>query len=369
MSYGQSISESIALTTTHTPIPREVVEHALSLRQSHALEISGDEASKRLGIENLSPQDQYLFRTRVFGGIAVKTALASFHADIPSFYSLDEDAQKQELAILTNEYVAQATDNSPSQLLQTYNGTEIFPHIPNNLVRSWVYSARQAETSVAQRLKTLAAYINVTPGSFPPAPYHVRPMGENDVTLVQAFGRDSITDKELAGVSSVQEKVSDDTVVMEYLDGISFKPGPSNIDLADIVAGQLTSENPVEQILQWEVTYALYQKYPELYKKYRNYLHSVWPHGEFYPTYEVKQDSIAIMDQIGLINPSELAHGDMMARAVGILEKLGVQPDPIAADISYDPESTQPHVRTANAFLGREVLARVEHILRGRVRF
>jgi hypothetical protein len=263
----------------------------------------------------------------------------------------------------------QITFGDPGALLQAAPRQDVLSHIPNQFVRSWVFDARRAETSAVESFKALGSYINLIPGTFPSKPYYIKPMGENDVTLVQAFGRDTVTDKELVTIRDKREQLKDDDVMMGYLDEIKFMPGPSNIDLAATVANELESDTPIEQVVQWEVAYALYQGHTTTYNRYRNYIHMLWPHSEFYPTYEVKQDSVAVMDQLGLYNAQELAHPDMMARAVGILHKLGVQADPLPARIRYDPESTQPHVHSAGAFIGREALARIEHALRGRVSF
>lgn len=368
MSYLETVANTVDIRALPIPTSRGVVEHALSLRNSTEMLEASSAAHGSLELSCLSKEDQNLFQTRIFGGSATKFALASYYSEAPSLYSLSVDDQLKELEELSNRYAAHNLGD-PHVLLQATPRQGTLTHIPNGLVRSWVFNTRRAKTSNLERLKAIESYINVIPGTFPPSPYYIKPMGENDVTLVQAFGRDTITDSELITVRGTREQLEDDDMMMLHLDDIEFKPGPSNIDLAEKVADLLQSDTPPEQVLQWEVAYALYQQHPAVYKRYRNYIHTLWPHNGFYPTYEVKQDSVEVMDQFGLYNAQELAHPDMMARAVAILEKLGVQPDPLSADIRYDPGSTQPHVHSAGAFIGREVLARIEHILRGRVSF
>jgi hypothetical protein len=369
MSYIETVIGSVNPDASFPPASREVVEHALSLRDSSEVLEASSAASYALELDQLSETNQNLFQTRIFGGLAVKLALTSHFSTEPGLSRLSPDDQLEELENLTNRYAVTNRNVDLYALLAAPSQRNDLSSIPNALVRSWVYDARNAEVSFKDRLKAIEAYINVTPGTFPPKPYAIKPMGDNDTTLIQAFGRDTFTDAELVMIKKTREALGNDTTMMEFLRDKQFEPGHSNIDLAKKMAENLTSEAPIEQIAQWEVVFALYRDYPEIYASYRHYIHTLWPHSGFYPTYEVKKDSVDVMDKFGLYNAQELAHPDMMARAVGILEKLGVQPDPIAADVRYDPGSTQAHVRDAEAFKGRERLARIEHVLRGRVRF
>lgn len=369
MQYIDSVLNEIPKRLETHPLPKEIVSHALGLRNSQSVHEASVTAAETIGLPSeLSPEDQYLFHTRIFGKQATKFALASYRSDTESLYNLSEADQSEVFAALSEDYANALTYANPNTLLTGAVEVSSFAHIPNQLVRGWVYDTRRSQLTLTDKLKSVISYSNVTPGTFPPKPYHINPISDNDITLVQAFGRDSVTDEELISIRTMQEKLKDNDTMMAYLDSTHFLPGPSNEALADTVAEQLFASKPIEQAVQWEVTYALYKNHPIVYKKYSNYIHTLWPHSGFYPTYEVKEDSVAIMDKIGLYNAQELAHPDMMARAVGILEKLGIQPDPLLADIPYDPESTQPHVRSAGKFLGREALARVEHVLRRRVR-
>jgi hypothetical protein len=368
MSVLQSVESTAFPASSFQPAPREVIEHALSLRTAAFSEIAADDAIQSLGIsEALSLEDSALFRTRVFGRLTTKLAIGSHYADGPSLVILTDDNQKQELQQLFSQYAAIHAGEDPAELLKSADDG-VLNDIPHSLVRSWVYSARRAEIGLGERAKAVWSYLNVKPGSYPPQPYFVKPMGNNDVTLVQAFGRDTVTDEGLVTIRDKRQELGSDTAMMYYLDNIRFQPGPSNIALAEVVADQLRKA-PIEQVLQWEVTYALYARYPLLYERYENYIHTLWPHTNAYRTFEVKRDSIEVMDKFGLYNPAELAHGDMMARAMPIINKLGVQADPIAANIPYDPLSTQPYVRDAKTFTGREALVRGEHLLFGRVSF
>lgn len=367
MEYTASILENAAGSNATTPLPREVVTRALDLRNSAQVHEASIDAAKVLELSSLSAEDHHLFITRVFGNQAIKFVFASQRSGQQDFFTLAEHDQSDVLATLSDTYAAAYQDNNPSELLTNATESELFARIPNTLIRAEVYATRRNNMTLADKTRSLNAYLNILPATFPASPYHIAPIGENDITLVQAFGRDSITDDELVTIRDMQEQLGDDTAMMAYLDSINFEPGPSNNALADRVATQLLAA-PIEQALQWEVAYALYKGHRAVYDAYKNYTHTLWPHSGFYPTYEVKQDSVAVMDRFGLYNAEEFAHRDMMARAVGILEKLGVQPDPVLADIPYDPESTQPHVHSARTFMGREALARVEHILRRRVR-
>ena len=103
--------------------------------------------------------------------------------------------------------------------------------------------------------------------------------------------------------------------------------------------------------------------------RYSRYIHTVWPKSDFYPTYEVKADSIAVMDEIGVYNPIELAHPDMMARAYAILGQKGVWADVLASEVPFDARSIQAQVRGPLPWTIRETATRAEHVLFNRVKF
>ena len=375
MDYIESINNAYRVPLAPTIVPTEIVDHALSLRFSEQVKGAGADAVHRLGLTEVSPEDRRLFSSRIVGGMATKLALASYGvSNLPTFYELPELDQYEQLKIMTEKYadIVQERltgDEDMNHFLYVDQTADPLPDVANAKIRSILYTSRSATISPSDRLRMVLSYLNPTPGTFPPTPYAILPSGKNDSVLVQAFGRDSIRDKELISIREHREELQSDDAMMEYLDTIDFQPGPSNEALADEIDRQLHLQDTPEQIVQWEVAYALRSSHPEVYSIYRNYIHILWPHSGFYPTHEVKRDSVKTMDQLGLHNPKELAHGDMMVRALGILNKLGVVADPVVADIPFDALSTQSHVRSERAWVPRETLARVEHVVRGRVKF
>lgn len=187
-----------------------------------------------------------------------------------------------------------------------------------------------------------------------------------DSLFVQAFGRDSIPDRELPFVRQLRDRNDSDNDVFLQLSQNQFKPGPSNDALAENTK-QLVDNDYVEVMLQWEVAYALWRNNPEWYQEYQAALHVLWPRADLasYRTYHVKEDSMEIFQQRQLIGTYELAHPAMYARAVPIIRKLGqramaVQPMP---EIPFDPHSTQAQVRSRLQWIPREFLTRGHHVL------
>lgn len=376
MNYIDQVGSSFESHTSPNILSADTVEQALTLRHSDDVRIVIEGSAPQLELGNFSPEDQALFQSRTVGNMAVRLALASSASmETVSFFDLSDDERLDTLASLSQRYtrgISQKLDEGSletSGLLTLQSEADPLYNISHKLTRSLVFNARLAQIPHRDRLKMIMSYANVLPGTFPPSSYAIKPLGVNDTVLVQAFGRDSITDEELPLVRDERLKLSSDDEMMRHLEITHFNPGPSNESLADEVDRQLQSNNPTEQIIQWEVAYALYANHPSVYGRYRQYLHILWPRRDFYPTYEVTAHSIDVMDEYGLYNPKELAHGDMMVRAIGIINKLGSIADPVDVEVPFDPESTQPHVRNKWPWAVREVLARSEHVLKNRIKF
>ncbi|MDN5275790.1 MAG: hypothetical protein JWN33_439 [Candidatus Saccharibacteria bacterium] len=376
MNYVETLNDSFGKHQTLAPAPAGIVERALEMRFSRQLDDPMNDAVDQLDLNRLPPEERRLYQFRIIGSIATRLEIASYLTpSLPTFHELSQDEQTAHLMTASRRYsdnllsdTASRVEETPEEVLTYKKEYDPLVNISHAFARSVIYTSRLKQMSRADRIAMAMSYANVSPGSFPPSPYRVTPMGKNDVVLAQAFGRDSITDSELVSIRDMRQRLGNDDDMMGYLDGTHFIAGPSNDALADEINKQLLS-GPAEQIIQWEVAYALWHNHPATYQTYRHYLHILWPHTGFYPTYEVKSDSVAVMDNVGLYNPKELAHKDMMVRALGILNKRGIIADPLVVDVPFDPGSTQPHVRNSKAWVRREALARGEHILRGRVKF
>jgi hypothetical protein len=373
MDYVESVTNSSSHKAARKqPIPAEIVSHALNLRTSPLIEEAFNNQENKLTLHRLSTEQRYLAQIRVAGSIATRFAMSSFYTpDVIPFIDLPETQKSDLIHSLIDNYAtafAGKKDEKPSSLFLD-NSIDPMASVTHEDARNWVYATRTASMSIADHLELIRSYANLIPGSFPKVPHTIAPIAHNDAIFTQAFGRDDVTDKELVLIKDERIRLNDDTLMMEYLGSINFRPGPSNDALSESIHRILTDAQPNEQMVQWEVAFSLWKNRPDTYDKFKDYLHILWPSRDFYPTFEVKRDSIKVMSEIGVYNPAELAHGDMMIRALGIIAKQGVIADPIETAVPFDPGSTQPHVRSARSWVVREFLTRGEHILRGRVKF
>lgn len=365
-------------------IDRSDIADALALRRDEAVRSMDEVASEYLDLAALSPEDRRLFNHRILGGMATRLAMASSwvgvrdHRHTP-LLRLSPDDRYEVLSSITADLAEVLATRlkmaglgvddllaGEGQALRHQRFADRVP-VPHSFVRSQVYAAKKREQSVAGRLARFGRYASCRMDSCMP----VAGIDEPDSLLVQAFGRNSFTDSQLPEVVEMHRmQAGDDQAVWHILSEREFDPGLPNKLLAE-VAFEKVIQNPevVESPMQWEVAYALWQKDPSAYDRYRNRIHTLWPTGNFYPTYDVKADSLRVMDQLGLYNPAELAHPGMIVRAVAILDKLGVEPEPLAIEPVFDPASTQRQIRNRRAWIGREALTRVHHLLHRHVTF
>ena len=325
----------------HTVMPPQEATFALSLKQPEALD-------RRHGGQ-----------AREVGNQSVRLAMASWWAQqrdstLPFLGNLDE-ADREEL-------LAQAVPDEER---------ESWPHVAfsDEAIRTSVATTIRSQRSRHDRLAAIWSYIDSRPGSFTARDVPPPVVDNHDVTLTQAFGRNTIPDRELAEVGVQRARYSsDEAFFTEYLAG--FDPGESNRALARAVAAQLDDPTRrIEQIPQWEVAYALWQDDPVRFTRHRDVIHTLYPRANAYRTYEVKQDSLAVMRRKGLYHAHELAPPDMLARALRILGELGVEADALLVEVPYDRRSVQLQTRSPGWWVGRETLTRLEHVLRGRVKF
>jgi hypothetical protein len=366
----------------------EVIEASLGLREGEELVEMSAAAERHLDIAGLSPEDQRLFERRFLGGLATRLALGSYQADDGSqgwrpFFEMPEAERHEILTFAADAFAGRlsyglvAARQCLGDALQADGWTaEIIRQadptgVPHSFVRSQLHGHKMAARSTADRWRRLRHYADVGIGSYPGDRHVDATVGINDVVLAQAFGRNTFTDKELPQVRQMYEAAGcDDLVMWQALSQAGFDPGWSNRALGNAVAVRVMDGVPaMEAVVQWEVAYALWQRDPEAYQRFKHHVHTLWPQRGFYPTVDVKADSVGLMDRLGLYNPQELAHPDMMVRAMGILAKLGVEADPAVVQVPFDPDSTQRQARNASAWKRREILTRVHHLLLGLVRF
>jgi hypothetical protein len=375
MQYVNRVNQEVAQLGTSIlykeALPPHVREDVLLVKQL------GADVAGHFGAD-ISIEDERLLAHRV-GGTMMRIATGSYIASqngapVEYFGELSESGQEDVAHKVMKRYKKIYTrardwvdEVDPFDVIAD---NDSLPALSSTVMRTIVAQSKRAEMTGADRLRALVAYLNVLPGTFPPRGWLKTDYTLNDVMLTQAFGRNAIEDKRLPEIEMMRASVQDDEAAMAYLDSISFDPGDSNFALADTIAQQLDTPHKVtEQIAQWEVVYALYRKYPEVYARYRRSIHSLWPKGDFYPTYAVKADSIKVMDSIGAVNPIEFAHPDMMVRAQAILGRQGVWADILAADVPFDSRSVQAQVRGPLQWMVRETATRAEHVLFNRVKF
>lgn len=354
MNYIERINDSRG-PVRGAAIPPDVFDFALSLKQPDAL---ADLPVPDV-IQDYEPGTSQILMARMVGDWSVRLALSSYLA------SRGDD---------TVEYLGEMNPVFLEELLNTILPESELPFLDlsDAEVRGLLASSKRAQLTRADRLNSLKSYFDVRPGGFPPDYWPKATFGHNDVTLTQAFGRNTFRDADLPEVSRHRNQYeTDEEMFAGFLSEKGFEPGVSNEALADIVAGQLSDLTvTIEQVMQWEVAFALWQKYPQLYADTQVGIHVLWPKEgtRAYRTHEVKRDSLYVMEQHGLYNAFEFAHPDMMIRALKILGKLGIEADVLAADIPFDPHSIQYQTRSERQWVGRELLARMEHVVSGRVR-
>ncbi len=350
MSYKNPVHGHAALASHELVVPPDVFDFALSLKQPEAMAHMPVPEEYR----DYSPRTQRLLMARTIGNHSVKLALSSFVASRrdSSVQYLGERESSSRIDMLTDS-------GSQEELLSDSD------------VRLMLAYTKRAQLSSNDRFKSFLSYLDVRSESFPPDKWPQATFGHNDVMLTQAFGRNTFSDSELPAVSRERLQCkTDEEMFAGFLSDEGFEPGLSNEALADVMAGQLSDPTvTIEQAVQWEVAYALWRKYPELYADAREAIHVLWPNSgaKAYRTYEVNHDSAGIMEQNGLYNAIEFAHPDMMIRALKILGKLGIEADILAANIPFDPKSIQYQTRGQHQWVLRELLTRVEHALIGRV--
>lgn len=352
MTYINQVNESLGGNYRSAPVPTDVLAFALELKQPKALATRATPDS----LQSLSAEALRYEKARIVGGESVRLAIASH------------------IASRRNDAIISLYDSEPSvreEILTSMEQSDQRLHFSDEEVRRQLFKGRRAAMSPASRLAVLASYANFVPGSYHEAPTHMSGFGGNDALFVQAFGRNMFEDKDLT--SEIVEKrqvLGSDEAMFAHLDTRGFDEGASNRALADTSVALLTNpQSIIEHAWQWEVAYSVWKQYPELYRVHQIAIHVLWPHSNFYPTYEVKADSMAVARERGLYNPLELAHPDMLVRGETILKKLGVVADPVFADIPFDADSAQAQTRNSKEWVKREALTRVHHVVTNHVRF
>lgn len=249
--------------------------------------------------------------------------------------------------------------------------TANFPILSYESSLATVMAARKQDETPAEQRHSVRAYLSVWRDADERTSTESNlAFGSPDALFVQAFGRDSFEDSELPVVAHRRAVIGNDTDTLDTLSDEGFAPGPANEALAETTRARV-EEFGIETMAQWEVAAALRMQDAEWYDRYVSAIHVLWPRGQFYPTYDVKADSITLLKQRQLYTPLELAHAGMVPRAQAIIRKQGVISDVARHEVPvpYDPHSTQPWVRNASVWRLREAATRAHHVFFGKVTF
>ncbi|MFZ1250157.1 MAG: hypothetical protein WAR37_01785 [Candidatus Microsaccharimonas sp.] len=358
MNYIEHIKHERGFVTSDVHIPSEVFSYGLSFKQPEQL----DRLPTPEDLLGEPFENQQYMKARRIGNQLLSLTVISYLASLNHGESLY-------LGNLSPEAQAAAIEDT---ITPGANG-----RLPGLCITDGEIRRRLAETKRESRfasssfLKRIASYADIRVGAFPPNDWPIAPFGNQDVMLTQAFGRNMYEDSELPLIGAKRHELGGDEETFGWLNQQGFEAGISNEALADIIATQL--EDPtsiVEQVVQWEVAYVLWKRYPDVFRRHRAGISIVWPRdgAKSYRTFEVKSDSKDVMIKNGLYNPFELAHPDMVIRALAILDKLDIPADAYLAGIPFNKDSTQFQTRNKVNWQIWEALVRSEHVLRSRVK-
>jgi len=354
VNYIEQVNHGRGNVNADVVIPPSVFAYALSLKQPEALARRETPES----LLDLPDTTQQIFKARKVGNKSVQLALASYLASV-------HDSSIEYMGAIRPEY--------QEEILEQATTPNKYGHAISICFSDEEVRRRLAVTKrsmITAPVKQWASYANFLPGYARRAPSYPL-LGGNDVTLTQAFGRNTLFDADLKHVGYARRALGTNADMFgDYLNGMQFDAGDSNRALADVLAEQILDPTVnIEQVVQWEVAYALWASHPALYMEHEEAIHVLWPQKNFYPTYDVKQDSLDMMRQNGLYNAFELAHPDMIVRSQGILGKIGIQADALIRDIPFDSQSLQSQAKGPVRWVVREFPTRVHHVLTNKIQF
>lgn len=216
-----------------------------------------------------------------------------------------------------------------------------------------------------------------------------------DVIIPQGFGRNMYPDESrllwfrdrfwrIAGkgkekgkstsvftVGVLRDCVGSDMDAFERLKSLDFNPGRPNEILAEICVNSVQKKR-VHIVGQWEVMYAIWERFPLWYSLNSDRFIVIWPPRNGYLStrgmlLEVKR----IADERELENPCVVAHPEHMPRVYFLARKIFGKPvammTEVMSDEWFDPKSVQWWTRGKWVWLVYEMLVRAHHRYRGRI--
>jgi|GEM_PF-4800599 len=191
-----------------------------------------------------------------------------------------------------------------------------------------------------------------------------------------AFGRNTYDD---AGLGSRLQQLGadedDDSLVFARLKDQGFKPGCPNRRLAGSITA-VVQRQEVPVYAQWEINYAIWERFPTTYQRHQPLLHAFWPTPAkpYYSSWDLMDDILVHHCVSGLQRPLIMAQANHLARVVAIAWMNGITPITSPTGIyEMDRSSVQPHTRRLmghplKCWLPRETLARTYSLATRRVR-
>jgi len=210
---------------------------------------------------------------------------------------------------------------------------------------------------------------------------------DGDCIFVQSFGRNSIPDKDLGKtIWEILHKSKSLSEALTFLRYSGFDPGKPNRALAK-KAIRLSKKFKIPIIAQWEVIFVIWESERKWFLDNQAEIDCLWPPElGYYATFHVKLECREKMRARGKSRPIEVCHPAMVARAIPVIWKTGVNVVIEAVHFwsffkgelwVWDEDSVQPWTRAfvrlkdlREWWLSRESFGRfVHHLLKGWVSF
>ncbi|AKM82167.1 TPA: hypothetical protein DD449_03615 [Candidatus Berkelbacteria bacterium] len=183
------------------------------------------------------------------------------------------------------------------------------------------------------------------------------------VVFGQAFGRNTYTDADLGKVRAIYEANGcDDYRTVEAM-RLSFDPGEPN-RLFGQKAQKIAAQLILPIVCQWEILFGLDRYW---FYANRHRINGIWPPAKDPEKYFTSKNVIQLGKQFIKSDESVylVDHAGMTNRIVRMLAVEGIETAAVWDSEVYDNESIQPHTRNRAAWLKREQLVRVHHLIHG----
>lgn len=191
------------------------------------------------------------------------------------------------------------------------------------------------------------------------------PEAQADVIVVQAFGRNTLIEEDLANLRRYHDgNGNHDGLTLAWCRDHQIEVGDPNRSLAMVLIN-MVHQTRLPVVAQWEVILACP---PDWYKHHRQSIFCLWPPaqpGQYFTTRRVLEDTVAVMRFRGWRRPLVLAHTRQLHRVCLMLKRLSGAWPAVSRDQidEFDSQSLQPWTRNIFAWWYRETRVRVHHVL------